>query len=62
VEELTGFYCIAGFSGHGFMHGPVCGRLLAEEILEGQASTLDISSLRLSRFRRGLTTREYNVV
>jgi len=62
VEELAGLYCIAGFSGHGFMHGPVCGRLLAEEILEGQASTLDISSLRLSRFGRGPTTREYNVV
>jgi sarcosine oxidase subunit beta len=62
VEELAGFYCITGFSGHGFMHGPVCGRLLAEEILDGQASTLDISSLRLSRFRRGPTAREYNVV
>jgi sarcosine oxidase subunit beta len=62
TEELAGFYCITGFSGHGFMHGPVCGKLLAEEIQDGQASTLDISSLRLSRFRRGPTTREYNVV
>jgi sarcosine oxidase subunit beta len=62
VDELAGFYCVAGFSGHGFMHGPVCGLLLAEEILDGQARALDISSLRLSRFRRGLTTREYNVV
>jgi sarcosine oxidase subunit beta len=62
VDELTGFYCIAGFSGHGFMHGPVCGKLLAEEILEGQAHTLDVSSLRLNRFKRGPTTREYNVV
>jgi sarcosine oxidase subunit beta len=62
VDELTGFYCITGFSGHGFMHGPVCGLLLAEEILEGQAKSLDVSSLRLSRFKRGPTTREYNVV
>jgi len=62
VDELPGFYCIAGFSGHGFMHGPVCGKLLAEEILDGQAHTLDIASLRLSRFRRGPTVREYNVV
>ncbi|MBN1889677.1 MAG: FAD-binding oxidoreductase [Thermoflexales bacterium] len=73
VEELSGFYCIAGFSGHGFMHGPICGLLLAEEILEAQASTLDISPLRLNRFRAGGTgrhsemgrhpmTREYNVV
>jgi sarcosine oxidase subunit beta len=35
VLELEGFYCINGFSGHGFMHGPVCGLLLAEEILDG---------------------------
>jgi len=62
VEESPGFYCIAGFSGHGFMHGPVCGLLLAEEILEGTATTTDISSLRLSRFRHGPTTREHNVV
>jgi len=62
VEELEGFYCVAGFSGHGFMHGPVCGLLLAEEILEGQTKTLDVSSLRLNRFKRGPTTREYNVV
>ncbi len=62
VEERPGFYCIAGFSGHGFMHGPVCGLLLAEEILEGAAGTIDISGLSLSRFRRGPTAREYNVV
>jgi sarcosine oxidase subunit beta len=62
VDELGGFYCIGGFSGHGFMHGPVCGLLLAEEILDGKTSTLDISSLRLSRFQQGKTTREYNVV
>jgi sarcosine oxidase subunit beta len=62
VDELAGFYCITGFSGHGFMHGPVCGLLLAEEILDGQATTLDISRLRLDRFRRGQTVREYNVV
>ncbi len=62
VDDVPGFYCIAGFSGHGFMHGPVCGLLLAEEILEGGAATIDISALRLSRFRRGPTEREYNVV
>jgi sarcosine oxidase subunit beta len=62
VDELAGFYCITGFSGHGFMHGPVCGLLLAEEILDGRASTLDISSLRMGRFRREQLQREYNVV
>jgi len=62
VPEVDGFYCINGFSGHGFMHGPACGLLLAEEILDGKAHTLDISSLSLSRFREGRQIQEYNVV
>lgn len=62
VPELEGFYIIGGFSGHGFMHGPICGLLLAEEILDGRAHTLDISSLSITRFREGRLIREYNVV
>jgi sarcosine oxidase subunit beta len=62
VPELEGFYIIGGFSGHGFMHGPICGLLLAEEILDGRAHTLDISSLSITRFREGKLIREYNVV
>ncbi len=44
------------------MHGPVCGLLLAEEILEGEAHSLDIASLNLRRFREGKPIQEYNVV
>jgi sarcosine oxidase subunit beta len=62
VPQLEGFFCINGFSGHGFMHGPVCGLLLAEEILDGKAHTLDISSLYIDRFREGKEIVEYNVV
>ncbi len=36
VPEVEGFYLINGFSGHGFMHSPACGLLLAEEILDGR--------------------------
>jgi len=60
--EVEGFYCINGFSGHGLMHSPACGLLLAEEILDGKARSLDITSLRLSRFREGKLIHEYNVV
>jgi sarcosine oxidase subunit beta len=59
---LDGFYLVTGFSGHGFMHGPICGLLLSEIILEGQAATLDVSSLRLSRFEEDQAIIEYNVV
>ncbi len=62
IPELEGFYCIGGFSGHGFQHGPACGLLLAEEILDGQAHTLDISPLHIDRFREGRLLVEYNVV
>jgi sarcosine oxidase subunit beta len=62
VPQLEGFYCINGFSGHGFMHGPICGLLLAEEILEGAAHTLDIGPLRLERFLGERKATEYAVV
>jgi sarcosine oxidase subunit beta len=59
---IKGFYLCTGFSGHGFMHGPVSGMLMAEIILEGQAKALDISSLDLARFWEGRLVQEYNVV
>jgi len=62
IPRLEGFFCINGFSGHGFMHGPVCGLLLAEEIVEGGAHTLDISPLTIDRFKEGERVAEYNVV
>lgn len=62
AAELEGFFLVNGFSGHGFMHGPGCGLLLAEEILDGKAHTLDISSLNLNRFMGGKPLPEYNVV
>lgn len=62
IPQVEGFYCVGGFSGHGFMHGPVCGLLLAEEILDGGAHTLDISSLYIDRFEEGSEIVEYNVV
>ena len=59
---VEGFYIVGGFSGHGFMHGPVSGKLMAEIILEGKATTLDVSQLDLARFVEGRLIREYNVV
>jgi len=59
---VEGFYLIAGFSGHGFMHGPIGGKLMAEIILDGEAHTLDVSMLDLARFSEGRLIHEYNVV
>ncbi|NIA10511.1 MAG: FAD-dependent oxidoreductase [Nitrospiraceae bacterium] len=63
MPEPEGFYCVAGFSGHGFMHGPGAGVLMAEEILDGRAHTVDIDRLRYERFLRpGAMEREQNVI
>ncbi len=47
------FYLINGSPGHGVMHAPALGHLLAEIILDGTATTLDTSPLRPSRFDEG---------
>jgi sarcosine oxidase subunit beta len=50
LPELEGAFCAVGFSGHGFKLSPIVGRLMAEMVIDGRASSLDIRSLRLSRF------------
>ncbi len=62
LSEPAGFYVAAGFSGHGFMHGPATGLLITELLLDGRAHTLDIQQLRFSRFAEGDLVREHNVV
>lgn len=53
VPEVEGLYVIGGFSGHGFMHGPIAGQLMAEIIMEGHAHTVDVDPLSFDRFARG---------
>lgn len=59
---VDGFLLVAGFSGHGFMHGPVSGKLMAEFILDGGFKTVDVSALDYERFAEGRLIKEYNVV
>jgi len=53
VEGIDGLYVCTGFSGHGFKLSPMVGLLMAELMLEGRAATIDITPLRMSRFREG---------
>lgn len=46
-------YLVNGSSGHGVMHSPALGKLLAEIIVDGRASSLDTFPLRPSRFAEG---------
>ncbi len=48
--EVENLYLANGSSGHGVMHAPALGHLLAEIILDGAAYTLDVDALRPARF------------
>jgi sarcosine oxidase subunit beta len=51
APAVANLYFAAGASGHGVMHAPALGRLLAEIILDGAASSLaDVAALRPDRF------------
>jgi sarcosine oxidase subunit beta len=60
--DLEGYIDASGFSGHGIMHSPATGMLIAEEILDGRAHTIDIDPLRISRFAQGALRAERNVI
>jgi sarcosine oxidase subunit beta len=62
TSPVEGFYLANGFSGHGFQHAPIVGKLLAELIVEGRATSVDISTLSLERFGSGELVREGHVV
>ena len=50
---VEGLYCSVGFSGHGFKLSPMIGLTMAELIVQGESSSIDISPLRFSRFDEG---------
>ena len=53
VPGIDGLYCAVGFSGHGFKLSPMIGLSMAELIVQGGSSTIDISPLRFKRFEEG---------
>jgi sarcosine oxidase subunit beta len=56
-----GWWVACGFSGHGVMHAPATGMVMAELLTTGRSS-LDVSCLRLSRFKEGKPMVEINVI
>jgi glycine/D-amino acid oxidase-like deaminating enzyme len=50
------------FSGHGAMHSPAAGLLLAERMMLGKYETLDISAMSGSRFDKGQLVQESAVI
>ena len=62
VPNLEGFIVANGFSGHGFQHAPGVGQLIAEEIVDGKATTLDIAPFSIERFSSSEIEAEHGVV
>ncbi|MEL7647174.1 MAG: FAD-binding oxidoreductase [Sedimentibacter sp.] len=61
AENVEGFYIAVGFSGHGFMFGPITGIVMSEMILK-ETPTIDVSMLNLNRFKTGKLLLEPSVV
>ena len=50
IGGIEGLYLCTGFGGHGFMLAPASGEAMAELVLDGQSSSVNIASLGMSRF------------
>jgi len=53
VKSLPGFFLANGFSGHGVMHSPATGRVLADLITKGRTDLIDSELLSIDRFASG---------
>jgi len=61
APDVSGFFTIAGFSGHGFQHSPAAGRILAD-LMTGRDPGLDMSPFAAGRFALDVRSGELNVV
>jgi len=52
VPEVEGLILANGFSGHGFQHSPAVGKVISELIVEGKATSIDITPLSIERFKK----------
>jgi len=62
MPGVEGWVNAAGFSGHGVQQAAAVGRVLAEEVVDGRAHTIDIDPLRYERLERGRKVQEQNIV
>jgi sarcosine oxidase subunit beta len=61
IGEVEGFWCAAGFSGHGFMQAPAAALLLTQLLMDHRTD-IDISNFAFDRFARGVLVKEKNVI
>ena len=61
MNGIDGYYQIVGFSGHGFMLGPISSKLLADYITDGKRNEF-IDAFSYRRFEEGTIQKEVSVV
>jgi len=62
ADGLANCHLLAGFSGHGLMHAPGCGRAIAELILTGEYRTIDLTRFGWQRILDGAPLREQAII
>ncbi|MGX5849222.1 NAD(P)/FAD-dependent oxidoreductase [Mesorhizobium sp. PL10] len=62
ADGLGNFHMLAGFSGHGLMHAPGCGRAIAELILDGRYETIDLTRFGWQRLVDGKPLPEQGII
>ena len=60
--HLSNFLLANGFSGHGLQHAPAVGRALAEWIVDGAYTSLDLSALSAQRIVENQALLEKNII
>jgi len=61
-SPVEGFYLANGFSGHGVMHSPATGKILADLILTGRTDLIDARVFDYARFAEGRMIHESGVL
>ncbi|QFR33510.1 FAD-binding oxidoreductase [Ancylobacter sp. TS-1] len=60
--EVTNFYFMNGFSGHGLQQAPAAGRAIAEWIVHGRSVSLDLDVFGYERIASGRPHAELNII
>lgn len=62
VPEAPGFFLANGFSGHGVMHAPATGKIVAEQLLTGKSDLVETEHFSIRRFAEGRLIEETAVL
>ena len=63
IDEVPGFFCANGFSGHGVMHAPATGKIISDLVLHGTSHVVaDVAVLSPQRFEKGALLHETAVL